>query len=156
MQLRAICKSKIHHATVTEANVNYIGSIAIDTDLLERVDIIPGEKVAVWNVNNGERIETYALPAPAGSGSILVNGAAARRFQPGDKVIIVSGFGNLPDPMMRRDLNSWPAMMSGSLLTAMLETTPRTARSKKRFPPGSAVRNGRGPSPGLSRFPTPA
>lgn len=90
MQLRAICKSKIHHATVTEANVNYIGSIAIDTDLLERVDILPGEKVAVWNVNNGERIETYALPAPAGSGSILVNGAAARRFQPGDKVIIVS------------------------------------------------------------------
>lgn len=90
MQLRAICKSKIHRATVTEANVEYIGSIAIDTDLLERVDILPGEKVAVWNVNNGERIETYALPAPAGSGSVIVNGAAARRFQPGDKVIIVA------------------------------------------------------------------
>lgn len=90
MRLRAICKSKIHHATVTEANVEYIGSIAIDTELLERVDIIPGEKVAVWNVNNGERIETYALPAPAGSGSIIVNGAAARRFQPGDKIIVVS------------------------------------------------------------------
>lgn len=90
MQLRAICKSKIHRATVTEANVDYIGSIAIDTDLLERTDIVPGEKVAVWNVNNGERIETYALPAPSGSGSIIVNGAAARRFQPGDKVIVVA------------------------------------------------------------------
>jgi aspartate 1-decarboxylase len=90
MQLRAICKAKIHRATVTEANVDYIGSIAIDTELLERIDIVPGEKVAVWNVNNGERIETYALPAPAGSGEIMVNGAAARRFQKGDKVIIVS------------------------------------------------------------------
>jgi aspartate 1-decarboxylase len=90
MRLRAICKSKIHRATVTEANVDYIGSIAIDSDLLERVDIIPGEKVAVWNVNNGERIETYALPAPAGSGSVIVNGAAARRFQAGDKIIVVA------------------------------------------------------------------
>ena len=90
MQLRAICKSKIHHARVTEANVQYIGSIAVDTELLERVDILPGEKVCVWNVTNGERIETYALPAPAGGGDIIVNGAAARRFQPGDTVIIVA------------------------------------------------------------------
>ena len=90
MQLRAICKSKIHHARVTEANVNYIGSIAIDRDLLERVDILPGEKVAVWNVTNGERVETYALPAAAGSGAIVVNGAAARRFQTGDTVIVVA------------------------------------------------------------------
>jgi aspartate 1-decarboxylase len=90
MQLRAICKSKIHHAVVTEANVQYIGSIAVDSELLERVDIIPGEKVCVWNVTNGERIETYALPAPAGSGDIVVNGAAARRFQPGDTVIVVA------------------------------------------------------------------
>ncbi|MGV3722688.1 MAG: aspartate 1-decarboxylase [Actinomycetota bacterium] len=90
MQLRALCKSKIHHAVVTEANVQYIGSIAVDSNLLERVDIIPGEKVCVWNVTNGERIETYALPAPAGSGDIVVNGAAARRFQPGDTVIIVA------------------------------------------------------------------
>ena len=90
MRLRAICKSKIHHATVTEANLHYVGSIAVDSELLERVDILPGEKVCVWNVNNGERIETYALPAPAGSGQVLVNGAAARRFQPGDRVIIVA------------------------------------------------------------------
>jgi aspartate 1-decarboxylase len=90
MQLRAICKSKIHHARVTGANVDYVGSIAIDTELLERVDIAAGEKVCVWNVNNGERIETYALPAPAGSGQMIVNGAAARRFQAGDKIIVVA------------------------------------------------------------------
>jgi len=90
MQLRAICKSKIHRATVTQANVDYIGSIAIDTELLERVDILPGEKVAVWNVTNGQRIETYALPAPAGSGEVIVNGAAAHHFSPGDLVIVVS------------------------------------------------------------------
>jgi aspartate 1-decarboxylase len=90
MQLRAICKSKIHHARVTAANVDYIGSIAVDSELLERVDIVPGEKVSVWNVTNGERIETYALPAPAGSGEIIVNGAAAHKFRPGERVIIVA------------------------------------------------------------------
>lgn len=90
MQLRAICKSKIHHATVTEANIHYIGSIAIDTELLSRADILPGEKVCVWNVTNGERIETYAIPAPEGSGQVMVNGAAARRFQAGDTVIVAA------------------------------------------------------------------
>lgn len=90
MRLRAICKSKIHHAVVTEANVEYIGSIAIDRELMDRVDIVPGEKVAVWNVTSGQRVETYALPAPAGSGEIIVNGAAAHRFRPGDRIIIVA------------------------------------------------------------------
>jgi aspartate 1-decarboxylase len=90
MQLRAICKSKIHRATVTEANLEYIGSIAVDEDLLRRANIIPGEKVGVWNVNNGERIETYAIPAPAGSGQVIVNGAAARKFREKDQVIIVA------------------------------------------------------------------
>jgi aspartate 1-decarboxylase len=90
MRLRALCKSKIHHARVTQADVNYIGSIAIDSDLLERTDIVPGEKVCVWNVTNGQRIETYALPAPAGSGEVIVNGAAAHRFSPGDRVIVVA------------------------------------------------------------------
>jgi aspartate 1-decarboxylase len=90
MQLRAICKSKIHHAVVTQADVDYIGSIAVDADLLERVDILPGEKVCVWNVTNGERIETYALPAPRGSGDVIVNGAAAHKFRRGDRVIIVA------------------------------------------------------------------
>lgn len=90
MILRALCKAKIHHAVVTEANVDYIGSIAIDSELLERVDIVPGEKVAVWNVTTGARIETYALPATAGCGAMIVNGAAAHHFKRGDKIIVVS------------------------------------------------------------------
>ena len=90
MQLRAICKSKIHRATVTFTDVNYIGSIGIDSTLMERSNILPGEKVCVWNVNNGHRIETYAIPAPAGSGQITINGAAARKFQRLDIVIIVA------------------------------------------------------------------
>lgn len=90
MRFRMICKSKIHRATVTLTDVNYIGSIGIDQDLMERSDITPGEKVCVWNVNNGERIETYAIRAPAGSGQITINGAAARKFQRNDKVIIVA------------------------------------------------------------------
>lgn len=90
MRLRTICTSKIHHATVTEANVAYIGSIGIDSALLELADIQPGEKVGVWNVNNGARIETYTIPAPHGSGEIVVNGAAARHFEAGDRVIIVA------------------------------------------------------------------
>lgn len=90
MRLRSICTSKIHHATVTQANVAYVGSIGIDSALLDLTDIRPGEKVALWNVSSGARIETYAIPAPRGSGEIIVNGAAARHFQPGDKIIIVT------------------------------------------------------------------
>jgi len=90
MKLRSICKSKIHHATVTGADLNYIGSIGIDKTLMGLTDIVPGEQVSVWNVNNGERIETYAISLPEGSGAIVVNGAAARHFQPGDTIIIVA------------------------------------------------------------------
>jgi aspartate 1-decarboxylase len=90
MQLRTICKSKIHRATVTFTDVNYIGSIGIDSALMERSNIMPGEKVCVWNVNNGARIETYAIPAPPGSGQITINGAAARSFQRLDIVIIAA------------------------------------------------------------------
>ena len=90
MKLRAICTSKIHHATVTEANIEYIGSIGIDAELLRRADIRPGEKVGVWNVTTGARVETYAIRAPEGSGEIIVNGAAAHHFSRGDKVIIVA------------------------------------------------------------------
>jgi aspartate 1-decarboxylase len=90
MKLRSICKSKIHHAIVTGADLNYIGSIGIDKTLMELTDIVPGEQVSVWNVNNGERIETYAISLPEGSGAVVVNGAAARHFQAGDKIIIVA------------------------------------------------------------------
>jgi aspartate 1-decarboxylase len=90
MKLRTICKSKIHRAVVTGADLNYVGSIGIDARLMQLTDIIPGEKVSIWNVNNGERIETYAIPLPEGSGQVVVNGAAARHFQRGDTIIIVA------------------------------------------------------------------
>jgi aspartate 1-decarboxylase len=83
-------KAKIHRATVTEANLNYVGSITIDEEILERVDILPNEKVQIVNNNNGARLETYVIPGKRGSGVICLNGAAARLVQPGDVVIIMS------------------------------------------------------------------
>ena len=85
-----MCKSKIHRATVTEANLSYEGSITIDEMLLESADIVPYEMVQVLNVNNGQRFETYAIPGKSGSGTICLNGAAARLGVVGDKVIIIS------------------------------------------------------------------
>ncbi|CAG7648796.1 aspartate 1-decarboxylase [Paenibacillus allorhizosphaerae] len=87
---RTMMKSKIHRATVTEANLNYVGSITIDQDLLELVDMLPNEKVQIVNNNNGARFETYIIPGPRGSGVICLNGAAARLVHPGDSVIIIS------------------------------------------------------------------
>ncbi len=83
-------KSKIHRATVTEANLNYVGSVTIDKLLLERSGILPGEKVQIVNNNNGERLETYTIEGSENSGIICLNGAAARLVQPGDKVIIIA------------------------------------------------------------------
>ena len=83
-------KSKIHRARVTGADVDYEGSIAIDEDLVERAGLIAGEAVQVWDVNNGERLETYVILAPRGSGEVRLNGAAARLVQVGDLVIVVS------------------------------------------------------------------
>ena len=83
-------KSKIHRATVTEANLRYEGSITIDEDLLRAADILPWEKVQVVNLNNGSRIETYCLPGKPGSGTVCMNGGAARSAQVGDTVIVIS------------------------------------------------------------------
>jgi aspartate 1-decarboxylase len=90
MKLRIICKSKIHQAVVTGADLHYIGSIGIDVDLLRMTGIETGEQVCVWNLNNGNRIETYAIPLPAGSRQVVLNGAAARHFQPGDQIIVAA------------------------------------------------------------------
>jgi aspartate 1-decarboxylase len=87
---RQLLKSKIHRATVTEANVNYVGSITIDQILMEKVDLWPGELVHVWNCTNGERFETYALPGEPASGVICLNGAAALRVKVSDKVIVAA------------------------------------------------------------------
>lgn len=88
--LITVFKSKIHRATVTEANLNYMGSITIDRALLEASGILPHEKVQIVNNNNGARFETYVIAGPRDSGVVCLNGAAARLVQPGDKVIIIA------------------------------------------------------------------
>lgn len=85
-----VLKSKIHRVHVTDANLDYIGSITIDQELMDAADILPGEKVQIVNNNNGERIETYTIPGTRGSGTVCLNGAAARKFLKGDVVIIIS------------------------------------------------------------------
>jgi aspartate 1-decarboxylase len=87
---RNMMNGKIHRATVTEANLNYVGSITIDEDLLDAVGMIANEKVQIVNNNNGARLETYIIPGERGSGVICLNGAAARLVQPGDIIIIIS------------------------------------------------------------------
>lgn len=87
---RTMLKSKIHRAIVTEADINYVGSITIDADLMKAADVLPYEKVHVVDVDNGARLETYAIEGPPGSGVICMNGAAARLVHPGDKVIILA------------------------------------------------------------------
>lgn len=87
---RTLMNGKIHRATVTEANLNYVGSITIDEDLLDAVGMMANEKVAIVNNNNGARLETYIIPGERGSGVVCLNGAAARLVQEGDIVIIIS------------------------------------------------------------------
>lgn len=89
MQIQVL-KSKIHRVTVTDASLNYVGSITIDADLMAAADIRPGERVWIVDNNNGERFDTYTIPGSSGSGTICLNGAAARKVQVGDVVIIIS------------------------------------------------------------------
>lgn len=88
--LRYMLKSKVHRATVTEADLNYIGSITIDRDIMDAADILPNEKVTIVNNNNGERFETYVIEGERGSKTICLNGAAARLVQKGDVIIILT------------------------------------------------------------------
>ena len=88
--LRTMMKSKIHRATVTQADLDYVGSIAIDVDLMEAADLLEGEKVTIADITNGARLETYVIPAARGSRTITINGAAAHLVQAGDLVIIMS------------------------------------------------------------------
>lgn len=83
-------RAKIHRARLTEANLHYAGSLTVDEELLEASGILPYEKIAVVNVSNGERLETYVIPGPRGSGAVCLNGAAARRGAPGDLVIVIA------------------------------------------------------------------
>src|SRR5215211_4208197 len=88
--MRVMMKSKIHRATVTQADLHYVGSVAIDTALMEAADLLEGEQVAIVDITNGARLETYVIPAPRGSGIITINGAAAHLVHKGDLVIIMS------------------------------------------------------------------
>jgi aspartate 1-decarboxylase len=88
--MRVMLKSKIHRATVTQADLDYVGSIAIDRDLMDAADLIEGEQVVIADITNGARLETYVIPGPRGSGMIGINGAAAHLVQAGDLVIIMS------------------------------------------------------------------
>jgi aspartate 1-decarboxylase len=88
--MRIMMKSKIHRATVTQADLNYVGSVTLDAALMEAADLLEGEQVAIVDITNGARIETYVIPGPRGSGVIGINGAAAHLVHPGDLVIMMS------------------------------------------------------------------
>jgi aspartate 1-decarboxylase len=88
--MRVMMKSKIHRATVTQADLDYVGSVAIDLDLMEAADLLEGEQVTIADITNGARLETYVIPAPRGSRTITINGAAAHLVKAGDLVIIMS------------------------------------------------------------------
>ena len=88
--LRTMMKSKIHRATVTQADLHYVGSVTVDEDLLDAADLLPGELVHILDINNGARLETYTIAGDRGSGVIGINGAAARLVQPGDLVIVIA------------------------------------------------------------------
>ncbi|MFD7528658.1 aspartate 1-decarboxylase [Streptomyces sp. NPDC059849] len=87
---RTLMKSKIHRATVTQADLHYVGSLTIDSDLMKAADLLPGEKVDIVDIENGSRLSTYVIEGPAGSGVIGINGAAARLISPGDRVIVIA------------------------------------------------------------------
>src|ERR1019366_1308475 len=99
--LREMGKSKIHRATITQAELHYEGSITVDSALLEAADILPGEKIQVVDISNGASFETYTIAAAPGSGVVCVNGAAARLVQPGDLVILIT-YCHLPDEQARK------------------------------------------------------
>ncbi len=98
--LRTMLKSKIHRATVTRADLNYVGSITVDEDLMDAADLLAGEQVAIVDVTNGARLETYVIPGVRGSGVIGINGAAAHLVAPGDLVILIS-YGVMDDAAAR-------------------------------------------------------
>jgi aspartate 1-decarboxylase len=98
---RTMLKSKIHRATVTQADLNYVGSVTIDEDLMQAADLLPGEQVAIVDVTNGARLETYVIPGARSSGVIGINGAAAHLVAPGDLVILLA-YGTMDDAQARQ------------------------------------------------------
>lgn len=122
---RTMMNGKIHRATVTEANLNYVGSITIDTDIIEAVGMAPNEKVQIVNNNNGSRFETYIIPGERGSGVICVNGAAARLVQEGDIVIIIS-YALVPDDKVPYHEPKVAIMDSSNRIADMIHAEPES------------------------------
>jgi aspartate 1-decarboxylase len=122
---RTMMKAKLHRATVTEANLNYVGSITIDEDLMDLVDLLPNEKVQIVNNNNGARLETYTIPGPRGSGVICLNGAAARLVHPGDIVIIIS-YAMMSDEEARNNKPKIAVLDAANKPVNMLESEPHS------------------------------
>lgn len=100
MMFRTLMKSKIHRATVTHADLDYIGSITLDVRLMEAADLLPNERVEIYNVTNGERFATYAIPGPRGRGDVGLNGAAAHKVSVGD-LVIIAAYGQMSDQEAR-------------------------------------------------------
>jgi aspartate 1-decarboxylase len=98
--LRTMLKSKIHRATVTQADLHYVGSVTVDEDLMDAADLLPGEQVTIVDVTNGARLETYVIAGPSGSGVLGINGAAAHLVHPGDLVILIA-YGQMDDAEAR-------------------------------------------------------
>ncbi len=122
---RTMMKAKLHRATVTEANLNYVGSITIDEDLMDLVDLLPNEKVQIVNNNNGARLETYTIPGPRGSGVICLNGAAARLVHPGDIVIIIS-YAMMTDEEARNNKPKIAVLDAANKPVNMMESEPHS------------------------------
>jgi aspartate 1-decarboxylase len=146
---RKLQRGKIHGAAVTGADLHYEGSIAIDTDLLAAAGITPFESVYVWNVNNGERFETYAILNPAGSREVLVNGAAARRAQVGDRVI-VAVFGWLAETELTSHTPAILLMGSANrIITDERDTNPKVIPAEPTLSQETCRAPNKNGSPGL-------
>ncbi|TMU86784.1 aspartate 1-decarboxylase [Bacillus sp. BHET2] len=120
---RTMMSGKIHRATVTEANLDYVGSITIDQDILDSVGMMANEKVQIVNNNNGARLETYIIPGERGSGVICLNGAAARLVQKGDIVIIIS-YKLIPEEMVHAHIPKVAIMGGNNRIIDMIGTEP--------------------------------
>jgi len=120
---RTLMKAKIHRARVTEANLNYVGSITIDEDILDKVDIVENEKVQIVNNNNGQRFETYVIAGPRGSGVFCLNGAAARLVQQDDVIIVIS-YGLVAEEQVRFHEPKVAIMDEKNRIVEMLGTEP--------------------------------
>jgi aspartate 1-decarboxylase len=120
---RTMMNAKIHRATVTEANLNYVGSITIDEEILDAVGMVPNEKVQIVNNNNGARFETYIIPGERGKGTVCLNGAAARLVQPGDTVIIIS-YALVPQDKLKEHFPKVAIMDEKNQIIELIHTEP--------------------------------